>query len=264
MTSSSQARSSGSAHRRRTYLLNPRFQLKYTGLLVSVVLAVLVSLGTVIWQTSTVATRQAELAAGEAERALKESATSARILRMSAAAYANEAPDLGRTLDQDLSQIDREHERNLGVVAARRAEVESQRRRMLYVLVGGGALLLVVLGVLGVFITHRIVGPVHRLKRLCRQVGTARLGIGERLRKGDELEDLFDTFIQMTYSLKALQTGRLVTLDATIERAKAEAASPEVLASLRALRAQLCLGLNDDETLRPSMRPSRSSQKESA
>jgi nitrogen fixation/metabolism regulation signal transduction histidine kinase len=257
MTSSSQARPSASTYRRRTYLLNPRFQLKYTGLLVSAVLAVLLSLGAIIWQTSAVATRQAELAAGEAERALKESATSARILRMSAAAYASEAPDLGRTLEQDLSQIDREYERNLGVVAARRAEVESQSRRMLYVLVGGGALLIVVLGVLGVFITHRIVGPVHRMKRLCRQVGTARLSVGERLRKGDELEDLFDTFVQMTYSLKALQTGRLVTLDATIERAEAESASPEVLAGLRALRAQLCLGLNDGETLQTTGRHSR-------
>jgi nitrogen fixation/metabolism regulation signal transduction histidine kinase len=241
------------SYRRRKYLLNSRFQLKYTGLLVSIALAVMVVLGVVIWRTASVASDQAQLATTEAERALKESATSSRILRMSAATY-SDAPELGRTLDQELAEIDRAYARNLGEVAARRAEVEQQRQRILHLLIGGGAMVLIVLSVLGIFITHRIVGPVHRLKRLCRQVGTTRLTIGERLRKGDELEDLFDTFVQMTYSLKALQTGRLATLDATIQKAEAEAVSPEVLKGLRALRAQLCLGLTDIEA---PPRPSR-------
>ena len=51
---------------------------------------------------------------------------------------------------------------------------------------------------MGIVITHRIVGPVHKMKRLLRRVSTGRLAIEERLRKGDELEDLFDTFLQMT------------------------------------------------------------------
>lgn len=256
MTSPAQDHERPPSGSRRGFLLNPRFQLKYTGLLVSVVLFVMVVLGVVIWQTASVATDQAQLAATQAERALKEAATSAKVLRMSAASYGDEAGELGSTLDQALAEIDREHARNLAEVAARRADVEAQRQRMLYLLVGGGTLLLIVLSVLGIFITQRIVGPVHRLKRLCRQVGTTRLTIGEGLRKGDELGDLFDTFVQMTYSLKALQTGRLVTLDATIERVRAGSPPAEVMEGLRALRAQLCLGLSEAETLRPSMLPS--------
>jgi nitrogen fixation/metabolism regulation signal transduction histidine kinase len=250
MTSSAQAPFPSASHRRSKYLLDPRFQLKYTGLLAFVVFAVMMALGLVIWNTASVASNQAQLAAAQAERALKESATSSRILRMSAAAYGDEALDLGRALEQELAEIDRAFERNLAEVAERRIQVEKQRDRLLYLLLGGGTMLLGVLSVLGVFITHRIVGPVHRLKRLCRQVGTTRLNIGEGLRKGDELEDLFDTFVQMTYSLKALQTGRLATLDATIEKAEAEAVSEEVMKGLRALRAQLCLGLSEAESLR--------------
>ncbi|KYF80968.1 HAMP domain-containing protein [Sorangium cellulosum] len=250
MTSPAQDRATARPAARRKLLLNPRFQLKYTGLLVAVVLAVMAVLGLVIWQTASVANEQAQYAATQAELALKEAANSAKILKMSTAALGGEGSDLDSTLDQELEKTNREHERNLAEVAKRRSEVEALRQRLLNILLGGGAFLLVVLSVLGVFITQRIVGPVHQLKRLCRQVGTTRLTIGEGLRKGDELGDLFDTFVQMTYSLKALQTGRLATLDAAIERAEAQSASAEVLEGLRALRAQLCLGLSEAETVR--------------
>jgi nitrogen fixation/metabolism regulation signal transduction histidine kinase len=250
MTSPAQDRATARPAARRKLLLNPRFQLKYTGLLASVVLAVMVALGLVIWQTASVANEQARYAATQAELALNEAANSAKILKMSTAALGGDGNELGNTLDEELEKTNREYERNLAEVAKRRADVEALQGRLLGILVGGGAFLLAVLGVLGVFITQRIVGPVHQMKRLCRQVGTTRLTIGEGLRKGDELGDLFDTFVQMTYSLKALQTGRLATLDATIERAEAESASAEVLAGLRALRAQLCLGLSESEAVR--------------
>ncbi|MGK3987256.1 HAMP domain-containing protein [Sorangium sp. So ce136] len=250
MTSPAQDRATIRPAARRKLLLNPRFQLKYTGLLVAVVLGVMVALGLVIWQTASVANEQAQYAATQAELALKEAANSAKILKMSTAALGGDGSDLDTTLDEELAKTSREYERNLAEVAKRRTEVEGLRQRLLNILLGGGAFLLVVLSVLGIFITQRIVGPVHQLKRLCRQVGTTRLAIGEGLRKGDELGDLFDTFVQMTYSLKALQTGRLATLDAAIERAEAQSASAEVLAGLRALRAQLCLGLSDAETVR--------------
>jgi nitrogen fixation/metabolism regulation signal transduction histidine kinase len=99
------------------------------------------------------------------------------------------------------------------------------------------------LGAMGILITHRVVGPVHKLKRLLRQVGTGRLVVRERLRHGDELGDLFDTFLQMTYSLKALQNGRLATLDRTIRDAESSGASSQMLEGLRALHAQMALGV---------------------
>jgi hypothetical protein len=91
------------------------------------------------------------------------------------------------------------------------------------------------------------------MKRLLRRVSTGRLAIEERLRRGDELEDLFDTFLQMTYSLRATQHARLATLDSTLKHAEASASTPrEVIEGLRALRAQMVLGL---ERRRPSQYP---------
>jgi hypothetical protein len=69
------------------------------------------------------------------------------------------------------------------------------------------------------------------------------LVIDERLRRGDELEDLFETFLQMTHSLRAMQNARIATLDATLRKAETSGASEEVLDGLRALRAQMMLGL---------------------
>jgi nitrogen fixation/metabolism regulation signal transduction histidine kinase len=110
-------------------------------------------------------------------------------------------------------------------------------------LIGAGVALLLMLTLMGIVITHRIVGPVHKVKRLLRRVSTGRLVVEERLRKGDELEDLFETFLQMTYSLQAMQNARVTTLDATLRRAEASGAPAEVVEGLRALRAQMMLGL---------------------
>lgn len=229
------------ARHQRRYLIDPRFQLKYTGLLVGVVLAVIVVLGAMIWRTASVASEQASSAAMQAERALKEAATSAKLLASSASGY--DDPTLKKSLDDDLAAIDREQQKNLATVQGQRAEVERQQKRMTMILAIGSTSLVLILLLIGIFITHRIVGPVYRIKRLLRQVGTARFSVKQRLRKGDELEDLFETFLQMAHSLEALQAGRRATLEATIEKAQKANVPPDVMSGLRALHAQLSLGL---------------------
>jgi hypothetical protein len=59
----------------------------------------------------------------------------------------------------------------------------------------------------------------------------------------------------MTYSLKALQTGRRATLQATIEKARVAKIAPEVMAGLEALNAQLNLGLGGVDSFRPANSP---------
>lgn len=229
------------ARHQRRYLIDPRFQLKYTGLLVGVVLAVIVVLGTMIWRTASVANEQASSAAMQAERALKEAATSSKLLKMSASGY--DDPTLQKSLDDDLAAIDREQQKNLTAVQGQLAEVQRQQLRMKLILGIGSLSLVLVLAFLGIFITHRIVGPVYRIKRLLRQVGTARFSVKQRLRKGDELEDLFETFVQMAHSLESLQQGRRATLESTIDKAERANVPSDVMGGLKALHAQLSLGL---------------------
>jgi nitrogen fixation/metabolism regulation signal transduction histidine kinase len=221
----------------RRYLLNPGFQLKYTAYLVVVVLAVMAALGAVIFNIANASAGHAQYAAEQAEKALKESQTTSKVLRTAAA---NE-PALLALLGEDLDAQDKEYEKNLAEVQRRKVQVEASRQHLFYLFAGGGTGLLVLLVVMGVFITHRIVGPVFKLKRLLRQVATGKVVVKERLRKGDELSDLFETFLQMTLSLKVLQLDRIATLDSAIEAAEKASVAPEVMEKLKAVRAQMRL-----------------------
>jgi nitrogen fixation/metabolism regulation signal transduction histidine kinase len=241
--------------RKQSYLLDPRFQLKWTAYLVVVVVLVMTALGVIIARTAGRTSDTATLAVAQAERAFAESQTNSKLARQSVLFAAGDNPTLLHMMDESLAEVDAQAEKNLADVRTRQADIARDRRNLQLLLVGGGLVLLVLLTGMGIVITHRIVGPVHKMKRLLRRVSTGRLVIDERLRRGDELEDLFDTFLQMTYSLRALQSARIATLDATLRRAEAASAPAEVLDGMRVLRAQMVLGL---EPRRSSLRPASS------
>jgi nitrogen fixation/metabolism regulation signal transduction histidine kinase len=240
------------ARRKKSYLLDPRFQLKWTGYLVVVVVLVMTGLGFVIARTAGRASDTASLAVRQAEKAFEESRSNNILARRTVQLAGGENLALQTIMDESLAEVDKEAEKNLADVRSRQADIARDRKNLQLLLAGTGILLLILLTAMGVVITHRIVGPVHKMKRLLRRVSTGRLVIEERLRRGDELEDLFDTFLQMAYSLRAQQTARLATLDGTLRRAELTSTPVEVLDGMRALRAQMMLGL---EPRRPSMRP---------
>ena len=238
--------------RKQSYLLDPKFQLKWTGYLVLVVLLVMTGLGIVIARTAGHAADSARVAVEQAQKASEESKANSILARRSVQLAAPDNPILGQLMDDSLDEVDKKVEDNLAEVQRRRNEVEAGRRNIQLLLGGSGVALLLLLLAMGIVITHRIVGPVHKMKRLLRRVSTGRLVIEERLRKGDELEDLFDTFLQMTYSLRAMQKARLATLDGTLRRAESNGTPADVVEGLRALRAQMVLGL---ERRQPSVYP---------
>ena len=240
----------GTAQQRRkqSYLLDPRFQIKWTSYLVVVVLAVMTALGVVIERTASRASATAQVAVEQAERAFEESRSNSILARQSVELAAPDDAILASVMDESLAELDHKSEKNLAEVRGQRASIEHDRKQLQLLLSGAGLALLVILLVMGIIITHRIVGPVHKMKRLLRRVSTGRLVIDERLRKGDELEDLFETFLQMTYSLRAIQSARIMTLDDTLARAKQTGAADEVIEGLRALRAQMVLGLERQQS----------------
>jgi nitrogen fixation/metabolism regulation signal transduction histidine kinase len=241
------------ARRRKTsYLLDPRFQLKWTSYLVAVVLVVMTALGVVIARTASHASDTADVAVKQAEKAYKESQSNSILAKQCAQSVAPDNPTLAAIMDDSLGEVDSQSEKNLADVRLQKTGIEEDRVKLRRLMLGSAGALLLLLLLMGIIITHRIVGPVHKMKRLLRRVSTGRLVVDERLRKGDELEDLFETFLQMTYSLRAMQRARIATLDAALKRAESTGANEDVLDGMRALRAQLTLGL---EKRRGSMRP---------
>lgn len=231
--------------KRKHYFTNVKFQLKYTSLLIGVVLSVIAVLFLVIWRISEASVEHAQFAAKQAEKALEQSRAASHMAQMSALENAADSPALQAALMEETAKVDRGYERDLADVKARVESVKRGRRQLLTILISAAVALMTILFVTGVYLTQKIVGPAFRMKRLLRQVGTGRLVVKERLRRGDELGDLFDTFLQMTYSLKARQLERLATLDAIIEQATNNGAAKEIIEELGHLRAQLVAGLGN-------------------
>jgi len=231
-------------HRRSNkYLLDPRFQVKWTSYLVVVVLLVMAGLGVVIARIAGRASDTAGVAVTQAEKAYEESRSNSILAKKSVELAAPESAALKGLMDDGIAEIEAQSAKNVADVKRLRADIDRDRTNLQLLLGGAGLVLVLLLCVMGVVITHRIVGPVHKMKRLLRRVSTGRLVIDERLRKGDELEELFDTFLQMTYSLRAIQSARLATLDGTLKKAEDMHAPQDVIDGMRALRAQMVLGL---------------------
>lgn len=62
----------------------------------------------------------------------------------------------------------------------------------------------VIIGIISIFISHKIAGPVYRLEDSMKQVASGDLSYKVHLRRGDELEDLQDAFNTMSDSLSKM------------------------------------------------------------
>src|SRR5262249_31627764 len=80
-----------------------------------------------------------------------------------------------------------------------------QQRTMLITLTTALTLLCVLIGFAGIIVTHKVAGPIYKMKRQIRDVGEGHLRIPNKLRKGDELVDFFEAFETMVINLRSRQ-----------------------------------------------------------
>lgn len=179
--------------RLRNYLLDARFQLKYTGMVVCVTLVVATILGKVAYDQSHAQTEMMTISlveAGEAAEFIEQQA---------------------READQQL----------------------------LLTILGGVAILVLSLGVTGIMVTHRVVGPAYKMKSLFRHVADGHLKLYGRLREGDELQDVFVEFERMIERLRTNQRDEITQLESVIARARDASAPSAVVEDLVALRDRM-------------------------
>jgi nitrogen fixation/metabolism regulation signal transduction histidine kinase len=177
----------------RNYLLDPRFQLKYTSYVVVVTIVVASVLGYFAYQESHAQTE----------------------MMMINRVMAGEAADF---IEQ---------------------EAESYDRNLLLAIIGGIAVLGLALGVTGVLVTHRVVGPAYKMKLLFQHVRDGHLTLKGRLRKGDELQDVFLVFEEMIEALRGRQREEIVLLESALQRARESGASEESLRDLETLKTRM-------------------------
>jgi nitrogen fixation/metabolism regulation signal transduction histidine kinase len=246
MSEATSMRPAAGKHNRsaKNYLLDRRFQLKYTGFLVAIAVLLSGGLGALLWRTSDrvieqsresvrqgqAAVRQGQETVKSGEALIAESRKVRQVVEMTAATCYKDVPEVREQLSADAARdeekLKREQDRltreaaDLAAratdLAAQSSSVEAQQRRVLIGLLVGLALFVAALGVAGIVLTHKVAGPIFKMKRLLREVGSGKLALREKLRKGDELQHFFETFEQMVNDLRSRQEKEIAKLDDVI------------------------------------------------
>jgi nitrogen fixation/metabolism regulation signal transduction histidine kinase len=255
----------------RNYLLDRHFQLKYAGILAGIAGALSIALGIMLWRSSSEIIRQTEQAVTQGKRTVAQGQETVRrhqqtieqsriadnIVKMNIVKEYPESPELAKVFQEDTHGKDEklaaEQERLKREAASleqqakeleqQAADLAVQQRTQLRVLVVVLSLLVLCVGLAGIVVTHKVAGPIFKMKRLLRQVGEGKLVVRERLRKGDELQHFFDSFEKMVGDLRARQEAEIAKLDGIIQKLEAvegeRRAPDEGVAQLKELRSQM-------------------------
>jgi signal transduction histidine kinase len=93
----------------------------------------------------------------------------------------------------------------------------------------------VVLGMLGLLITHRVCGPIFVVTRHLQTMAEGRLPTLRPLRAGDEFATLFETFKNLVDTTRARDREEQQQLEAVVAAARGGALRPEDIAVLQRL-----------------------------
>lgn len=250
-----------SRHQRRlkNYLLDAHFQLKYTAYLVGIAVLLGACLGTLIWRTSVEViaqsaqtVQQGEQVVGRGREVVEESRKVSEVVKMNIVkdpiysdnpalleAFKGDAEKQDQRLNSQQAALESQA---LGL-KQQAAAIHRQQRNMLITLMTALTLLVVLIGFAGILVTHKVAGPIFKMKRQIREVGEGHLRIPNKLRKGDELVDFFEAFETMVINLRARQQGEIDKLDQAIASLEPKA-EPGELEPLYQLRQAMKDGLN--------------------
>lgn len=254
------AASSGRHQRRlRNYLLDAHFQLKYAGYLVGITLVLSVLLGLILWRTSDAVIEQSResVAVGEqvvqrGREVVDESKKVNAVVQMNIVrdpAYADNPALLTAFQSDAKANDDKLTAQQAGLEdQARRLKGQSeklavQQRQIGSALVGVLALLVVLVGLAGIVVTHKIAGPIFKMKKQLRALRDGDYKVPYPLRKGDELVDFFEEFRSMVTALRRRQEEEIALLDRAIANLEPRTQADE-LRELRSLRAEMQASLD--------------------
>ncbi|HZH04552.1 MAG TPA: HAMP domain-containing protein, partial [Myxococcaceae bacterium] len=227
------------AHRRlRNYLLDSRFQIRFTLYVVGATAVVAGLIGAFLWGTASRLLREVEGAvearssAAETSKELSQATLSNKLFQ-----HFND-PAFEAQLREQSKLIDAKYEAERAAIVAQRAELVRQQRLLAWVLIGGFATLTLLIAFGSIVATHRIVGPLYRIKKMAQEVARGHLTDPSRqLREHDEFKDLFEEFAQMVRSLRENQGEEIRRLRLAIEALEQGESPKETLVELRRLRA---------------------------
>ncbi len=218
--------------RLRNYLLDSHFQLKYSGYLVMIAVALSLSLGLILWRTSVAVIEQSHEAVDQGEQVVslgrevvKESQKVSKVVEMNIVkdpVYADN-PALAEAFKIDAAVQEERLKDQQDKLEAQAAALRKQsqdlmakQRTMFTTLCAVLSLLVVLIGFAGIVVTHKVAGPIYKMKRQIKAVADGHLQVPGKLRKGDELVDFFEVFREMVVSLRRRQQEEIDLLESAI------------------------------------------------
>ncbi len=243
----------------KNYLLDPHFQFKYSSYLVAIAVVLSGLLGAILWRTSEQMLVESQKNVEQGQRVVEfgrkvvaESRKVSEVVKMNIVKdpVYQENPELLEAFTADAGKREEllgDQEKAL-VNQAKALENELLRLQAsqtrvavaLFVLLG-----LLVFGVFvaGIIVTHKVAGPIYKMKRQLREVGEGHLRIPGKLRKGDELVAFFDTFEQMVRSLRGRQESEIAMLESAIKQLEGRA-EPAAMTPLHDLHREMKAALD--------------------
>jgi nitrogen fixation/metabolism regulation signal transduction histidine kinase len=199
--------------RAKNYLLDRNFQLKYAGILAGATLAVSVALGLLLFRTSTDVIAQGQKTVERGQLVIQQSRKVSQVVAMNIAKEYKDDPELAKTFGEEVAKDELKLKEEQARLEHDASYLATQQKELLGGLVAILALLVAAMGVFGIVFTHKVAGPVFKMKRLLREVGAGKLVVREKLRKGDELQHFFETFEKMVEQLRDRQGAEIARVD---------------------------------------------------
>jgi methyl-accepting chemotaxis protein len=264
----------------RNFLLDAHFQLRYAGYLVAIALTVSLLFGIALWviaerlyetsQDSMALGNQSVQAGADSvragERALHENKKVNEVVKMNIVedpsykdnpelleAFQADAKEKDEKLLEEQASLERNAknlEGNAKALIANAAQMSSQMTLLGWTVGLGIVMFVVMIGLGGIVVTHKIAGPLFKVRRHFREVGNGDLTRPSGLRKGDELVEFFTTFQDTVSKLRARAEEDLRDLNEAMAALGSEADAQQ-LAGLRRLRDRLRKSLVERDTMPP-------------
>jgi hypothetical protein len=216
----------GAAYKRswKNYLLNSRYQLRFTGFLVMICALLMITMG---WWADDIGDKLNTVSGGKIEgkwpsvMSEASSATKVGIINLQGASFSD-----------DVAADDAARNREIGALKRQQSQLE-------WGMVGAVVLLCGGLFVFGILMTHKVAGPLYKVGLYLDKMKAGKFDKVYNLRKGDQLMSFFDHFKEAHTALRKVQESDVQHLKELIAAAeKNEAAkSPQLAALVAELRA---------------------------
>jgi nitrogen fixation/metabolism regulation signal transduction histidine kinase len=203
--------------RLRNLLLDSRFQLKFAVYFIVPTLIISGVLGAFIAHTTGNLFRQMNDAVVARSKSAETSKELGTCTLNNDLARGLDDPALMTKIEARSKEIDAVYEGEKAAVVQAQKDLVAQQQTTITVLVALLVAFVFVIGLVAIIITHRIVGPLFRIKRMGREVTSGVIRPPEYgLRPGDELKDVFDVFAAMVGALRERTEADLKAVESAL------------------------------------------------